>query len=145
MGLSPLVPPGSTMDSVSPSHDDLTGELHDPALRSMDDDGLVDSASDGDEDLPGTATTLPIYSDAPISRYALLASLATDIQPVDIMNAFEWSSAAQDDVLGLGDSVPTPEWEDVLEEEIIRVRQAFRQASLGAPDISQSLVVATGI
>ena len=141
VGLSPIVPPGSTMDYVSPSHEDLTGELHDPALQSVDDDGSVDSTRDGNEDLPDPATTLPDCSDALISRYTLLASLATDIQPVDIMNAFEWSPADRDESLGLGASGTMPEWEDVLEEELLRVRHSVRQASLGAPDISQSLVV----
>ena len=133
----------STLDTVSSPMEDLTGELHDPALRSVDDDNSVGSSDDGDSVPSVNPSVLPDFSDSPISRFALLASLATDIQPVDIRNAFEWSTADIDSQSILPSSDSLPRWEDVLEEELHRVRQAFHHASLMEPDLSQSLIVPT--
>ena len=155
VGLSPIVPTGSTMDDTLHAPIDMTGELHDPALRSVDDDESVElsSSEDSVESTPSTEleqAVIPSRSDSllpptPTSYYALLASLATDIRPVDIMHAFEYAPLDYEESEGGWGAVMANDdmcgWGDVLVDDLSILRESFQHASLEEPDLSQSLVV----
>jgi hypothetical protein len=151
VGLSPIVPPGSTMDtSLLRTSEDMIGELHDPALQLMEDDASVGLSSAGDSvetasSVESAEVILPSGSGPalapPTSYYALLASLATDIRPIDIMQAFDSAPIENE---GLDHSLmpdSTCAWSDVLVDELARVRGSFTLASLEEPDLSRSLAV----
>lgn len=101
------------MDAMPISNEDIVSGIVDPALWLVDDDeSLVSDVKSVDLDPPIT----PL-----ISRYALLASLATDIRPID---------SALDPTLS---AVGSCTWEDVLAEELSRV--------LGLGSVSHSILL----
>ena len=143
------------MDDAGHAPIDFNGELHDPALRSLDDDESTDlSSAEGsvESTLLGeleaevlTSHSAPSATPSPSSYYSLLASLATDIRPVDIMQAFDYAPLdSVDDTGGRGEVMAHDAmcgWGDVLAAGLSQLRGSFQYASLDEPDLSQSLVV----
>lgn len=138
IGLSPLIPPGSLLDSLSMDNDDMLGEVHDPALRDLldDDSESFNEHSDDEEDTSsdenpfigmGMPSGFDTMDDA-LSRRALFTAIYPLIQPVDIRQAFHVSQPVE-----YG-------WEAAIEREM-PLLWAFQRLPMPDEDLSQSIMV----
>ena len=145
IGLSPLIPPGSLLDTTMMDND-MRGEVHDPELRDPSDDDSVDCSSvestdgsgDGDStDNPFSNIALPFgfeTMDEASRRHALLLAFEPHVRQVDITQAFHVSQPEANS--------QSRRWDAALDLEMSFL-QAFRRIPLPEADLSQSVLVTT--
>jgi hypothetical protein len=144
IGLSPLIPPGSLLDTTMMDND-MRGEVHDPELRDSSDDDSEDSSNeestgesedDVSTDNPFSGITLPLgfeTMDDASRRQALLLAFEPHVRQVDATQAFHVSQPEDND------SQPR-RWEAALDLEMSFL-QAFRRIPMPEADLSQSVLV----
>ena len=142
IGLSPLIPPGSLLDTTTMDAD-MRGELHDPELRDSSDDEVDSSGddsvdgldSDDSTDNPFSGIVMPSGFDTmddASRRRALLVAFQPFARQADVTQAFHVSRPADDIQLG--------RWEEAVNLEM-SLMQAFHRLPMPEADLSQSVLV----
>ena len=145
IGLSPLIPPGSLLDTTT-MDTDMRGEVHDPELRDLSDGDSDDSSGkesadgiedhDGSTENPFSGITMPSgfrSMDDASRRRALLMAFEPHVRQVNVTQAFHVSQPEDDSQLN--------RWEAALDLEMSFLHQAFRRIPMPEADLSQSVLV----
>ena len=142
IGLSPLIPPGSLLDTTTMDND-MLGEVHDPELHDSSDDDSdqgsgddsVDESSDDDSGVnPFMNIVLPPgfdEMDEEARRRALLVAYHPFVRQLDVTQAFHVSQPEDDNQDGWGAALN-------LEMSFLH---AFRRLPMPEADLSQSVLV----